>query len=91
MGTLIRPPPEKSEYVFRMEKILQTAIYGAVFLAYELHHSGGEPIRKVALKVMSKDVESRNSGQMQENAWAEIKFRNRMEGHKNILVFDISW
>lgn len=52
---------------------------------------GGTRIRKVALKVMLKNIEKKQSGTLQEDITAELKFREDMKGHKNVLVFDRYW
>lgn len=48
----------------------------------------GNYLRKVALKIMLK---VKHQGTQQEDITAEIKFREDMKGHSNILVFDHYW
>eukprot|EP00923_Selenidium_pygospionis_P000597 GHVN01000967.1.p1 GENE.GHVN01000967.1~~GHVN01000967.1.p1 ORF type:complete len:367 (+),score=67.51 GHVN01000967.1:935-2035(+) len=86
-GSAIRSPRN----LYLIVRLLQSAIYGGVFLAHQIHPVTGHHLRKVAVKVMLRELERRNRGTLQEDILAELKFFSHMEGHQNILVFDETW
>lgn len=78
------------KFLYRIEAVLQSAIYGGVFQATEMDLNGSR-IRTVAIKIMLKALERKQQGQLQEDIYAELKYHEDMAGHPNVLVLSDSW
>eukprot|EP01056_Protomagalhaensia_sp_Gyna25_P000549 Protomagalhaensia_sp_Gyna_25__548@NODE_1258_length_2013_cov_157_623100_g1002_i0_p1_GENE_NODE_1258_length_2013_cov_157_623100_g1002_i0NODE_1258_length_2013_cov_157_623100_g1002_i0_p1_ORF_typecomplete_len534_score55_30Pkinase/PF00069_25/6_7e39Pkinase_Tyr/PF07714_17/5_1e20Kdo/PF06293_14/6_4e06Kinaselike/PF14531_6/1_5e05Pkinase_fungal/PF17667_1/0_18_NODE_1258_length_2013_cov_157_623100_g1002_i03391940 len=86
---------------YKITRVLQSAIYGGVFEAemyyvnkvMETPPSGlpPRPVKKVALKIMLRDLEIQHRDSLQEDITAEFKFKNEMRGHPNVLAYDELW
>eukprot|EP00922_Rhytidocystis_sp_ex-Travisia-forbesii_P013448 GHVS01020150.1.p1 GENE.GHVS01020150.1~~GHVS01020150.1.p1 ORF type:complete len:710 (+),score=120.24 GHVS01020150.1:35-2164(+) len=93
--------------VFRLQRLLQTAIYGGVYVAtVEAEFGGregwgggggaalmpsarqGRQKRRVAVKVMSLELNKQSKETLQEDAFGELKYHSRMKGHRNVLVYE---
>lgn len=78
----------------RLQRLLQTAIYGGVYVAsVEAERGSQEPVdprqkRRVALKVMSLELNKQNRETLQEDAFSELRFHSQMKGHRNVLVYE---
>lgn len=86
---------------YKITRVLQSAIYGGVFEAevysirkvLESPPNGPppRPERRVALKIMLRDLEIQHRDSLQEDITAEFKFKNEMRGHPNVLAYDELW
>lgn len=80
---------------YKLERILQNAIYGAVFYAVEEReiNVGGTWLRRrdVAIKMLVRQLVIEHKGETQEDILAEVNFRDKMTGHPNVLTYDLCW
>eukprot|EP00922_Rhytidocystis_sp_ex-Travisia-forbesii_P013446 GHVS01020148.1.p1 GENE.GHVS01020148.1~~GHVS01020148.1.p1 ORF type:complete len:704 (+),score=139.47 GHVS01020148.1:276-2114(+) len=88
----------------RLQRLLQTAIYGGVYAATVEAEFGGKDVwggaalmpaarqgrqkRRVAVKAMSLDLNNQSKETLQEDAFGELKYYRRMKGHRNVLVYE---
>eukprot|EP01053_Blabericola_migrator_P011616 Blabericola_migrator_1__11615@NODE_698_length_6826_cov_185_661340_g507_i0_p1_GENE_NODE_698_length_6826_cov_185_661340_g507_i0NODE_698_length_6826_cov_185_661340_g507_i0_p1_ORF_typecomplete_len616_score63_67Pkinase/PF00069_25/2_4e39Pkinase_Tyr/PF07714_17/1_9e20Kinaselike/PF14531_6/3_5e05Kdo/PF06293_14/0_0002_NODE_698_length_6826_cov_185_661340_g507_i036315478 len=86
---------------YKITRVLQSAIYGGVFEA-EMYYTQKvldaplnslplRPERKVALKIMLRDLEIQHRDSLQEDITAEFKFEEAMKGHPNVLTYVDLW
>ena len=78
------------KHIYKIESVLQSAIYGGVFQAAEMDYNGVKR-RVVAVKIMLKALERKQKGQLQEDIHAELKYHKDMAGHPNVLTLSDSW
>ncbi|EZG80045.1 putative protein kinase, partial [Gregarina niphandrodes] len=86
---------------YKLVKVLQSAIYGGVFLADVYYIAGVLRMKagqspqvcgsRVAMKIMLRDIALRHRENLQENITAEIQFQELMKGHKNVLMYEELW
>eukprot|EP00922_Rhytidocystis_sp_ex-Travisia-forbesii_P013455 GHVS01020158.1.p1 GENE.GHVS01020158.1~~GHVS01020158.1.p1 ORF type:complete len:702 (+),score=118.92 GHVS01020158.1:50-2107(+) len=97
-GRLVSSPTR----TMRLQRLLQTAIYGGVYMATveaEFGNSkegwGGTALttaarqkKRVAVKVMNLELNNQSKESLQEDAFGELKYHTRMKGHRNVLVYE---
>lgn len=93
IGCTLRPA-DWPRLRYRLRTILQNAIYGAVYYASEeaeLSPGRWYRGRPVAIKMMVRHLVATHKGETQEDMTAEIRFRDAMHGHPNVLTHDLHW
>ncbi|KJP89682.1 serine/threonine protein kinase [Plasmodium fragile] len=78
---------------YKLLNVLQTAIYGGVYLAQVVESSDEGSVKekkeKKAIKILSKHLIELAKDKVQEDPLSEYHYRNCMSGHSNILSCDM--
>ncbi|KMZ80679.1 protein kinase domain-containing protein [Plasmodium vivax India VII] len=74
---------------YKLLNVLQTAIYGGVYLAQVVQSEHDGPAhKKKAIKILSKNLIELAKDKVQEDPLSEYRYRSCMSGHSNILSCD---
>ncbi|ANQ07994.1 Protein kinase [Plasmodium coatneyi] len=75
---------------YKLLNVLQTAIYGGVYLAQVVDSTDESSVnKKKAIKILSKHLIELAKDKVQEDPLSEYHYRKCMSGHSNILSCDI--